>query len=210
MPKPLPTFLEETCLWNKGYSLIAGLDEVGRGAFAGPVVAAAVVFPTDCVFIDPLLFEINDSKKLTSKKRSLLAKSIKEFATCYAISEGSLEMINAVGIGKATQAAFLEATKSLCHTPDYFLIDAFYIDQLDKAKQKPIIHGDALSISVAAASIIAKVYRDELMESYHSQYPEYNFLENKGYGTLFHREQLGVYGLSPLHRTSFALQKFLA
>lgn len=205
----LPTFNEERPLWQKGFTQIAGIDEVGRGAFAGPVVVAAVIFAQNYKFFSSLLNEINDSKKLSSKKRTILAKSIKEEALCFAIQEGSLDTINSVGIGKATQQAFLEVTKQLCHMPDFFLIDAFYIEGLDREIQKPIIHGDTLSISIAAASIISKVYRDELMQTYHNDYPEYNFLENKGYGTAFHRAQLGEYGLSPLHRTSFSLEKFL-
>lgn len=205
----LPTFNEEHLLWQKGFTQIAGIDEVGRGAFAGPVVVAAVIFAQNYKFFNSLLNEINDSKKLSSKKRTILAKSIKEEALCFAIQEGSLDTINSVGIGKATQQAFLEVTKQLCHTPDFFLIDAFYIDRLDKAKQKPIIHGDSLSISIAAASIIAKVYRDELMDTLHMDHPNYFFNQNKGYGTSLHRGKIKEFGLSPLHRTSFSLEKFL-
>jgi ribonuclease HII len=207
--KTLPTFEYEQQVWSTGSTLVAGLDEVGRGAFAGPVVVAAVIFAPHYKFFNSLLYEINDSKKLSSRKRTILAKSIKEEALCFAIQEGSLDIINRVGIGKATQQAFLEVTKQLCHTPDFFLIDAFYIDRLDKAQQKPIIHGDSLSISIAAASIIAKVYRDELMDTLHMDYSNYFFNQNKGYGTSLHREKIKEFGLSPLHRTSFSLEKFL-
>lgn len=209
MPQ-LPTFKEELSLWSKGYSFVAGLDEVGRGAFAGPVVVAAVIFPQNHQFLHRNLLEINDSKKLSAKKREELAVDIKKEASGYVIIEGSVNDINTFGIGKATQSAFLKAALTLSVVPDFYLIDAFYVEGIDKQIQKPIIHGDTLSISIAAASIIAKVYRDELMESFHGQYPKYNFLENKGYGTAFHRAQLGEYGLSPLHRTSFSLEKFLS
>jgi len=201
--------MEEKLLWDQGFMNIAGIDEVGRGAFAGPVVVAAVIFSPNYLFRHPLLHEINDSKKLTPRKRKELDSLIKEEALCYTIREGSIESINSLGVGKATQSAFLDATKLLCHIPDFLLIDAFYIESVDKSIQKPIIRGDSLSISIAAASIIAKVYRDELMTSFHVQYPNYDFLENKGYGTARHREKLGLYGLSPLHRTSFNLSNFL-
>lgn len=207
---PFPTFKEELLLWSKGLSHVAGIDEVGRGAFAGPVVAAAVIFPKHCTFINPLLHTIHDSKLLTHKKRVELAILIKEVATSYAISEIPLKTINEQGIGKATQKAFYKAVSSLATPAEYFLIDAFYIDGLSKEKQKPLIHGDYLSISIAAASIIAKVYRDELMEKLHDEYPMYDFKKNKGYGTKYHRDQIQEHGLSPLHRTSFNLTPFLS
>lgn len=210
MATSLPSFEYEQLLWQQGYTAIAGIDEVGRGAFAGPVVVAAVIFPPRILFHDPLLGQINDSKKISASKRSLIAKAIRENAACYAIAEGSLQTINHIGIGKATQQAFLKVTNMLCHPPDYFLIDAFYIENLDKQKQQPIIHGDSLSISIAAASILAKVYRDELMRSFQNDYKEYDFATNKGYGTLKHRQQIAKSGLTPMHRTSFHLEKFLS
>ena len=209
MNKSLPTFQEEQFIWNTGLSNIAGLDEVGRGAFAGPVVAAAVIFPPKIIFNNSLLNEINDSKLLSAKKRGLLSEAIKSEALCYSIAEVGLEIINEKGIGKAAKIAFQQAIDGLCHPPQFCLIDAFSLDTLSKDKQKAIIRGDRISISIAAASIIAKVYRDMLMEKYHEQYKEYNFLENKGYGTSYHREMIGKYGLSPLHRTSFSLTKFI-
>lgn len=209
MNKSLPTFQEEQYIWNTGISHIAGLDEVGRGAFAGPVVAAAVIFPPKIKFNDQLLSEINDSKLVPAKKRILLSDAIKNEALCYSIAEVGLDIINEKGIGKAAKIAFQQAIDGLCHAPEYCLIDAFTLDSFTHHKQKAIIKGDRISISIAAASIIAKVYRDTLMEEYHAHYKEYNFLENKGYGTSFHREMIGKYGLSPLHRTSFSLSKFV-
>lgn len=200
-----PTFNEEQLLWNKGLNFVAGVDEVGRGCFAGPVVTAAVILPQGFSSSIP----VNDSKKLSAPIRRELAGVIKQQAISFAIAEVSVEVINQHGIGKATQQAFAQAVKNLSKQPDHILIDAFYIDDLPRANQKPIIHGDGISISIAAASIIAKVYRDELMEKLHTQYEHYDFATNKGYGTKKHRDAIGKYGLCDLHRTSFNLNKFL-
>lgn len=200
-----PTFDEEKLLWRKGIRFIAGVDEVGRGCFAGPVVAAAVILPSNFDATD----EINDSKLLTHEKRCKLAEIIKKYAINFSIAEISVEIINQIGIGKASQQAFYRAIQLLTVKPDFILIDAFYIHNLNKKNQKPIVHGDRLSISIAAASIIAKVYRDELMANIHAEYPSYDFHQNKGYGTKKHREAIKKYGLSKLHRSSFNLNKFL-
>lgn len=200
-----PTFDEEKQLWDTGIDHVAGVDEVGRGCFAGPVVAAAVILPRTFNATD----EINDSKKLSAKKREKLAKIIKEYATAYAIAEVSVEVINTIGIGKATQIAFAKAITDLPNPPEYILMDAFYIDAIDRSIQKPLIHGDGLSISIAAASIIAKVWRDKLMQSLHEKYLKYDFFTNKGYGTKKHREAIGKFGLCDLHRKSFDLKKFV-
>lgn len=200
-----PTFNEETILWNQGFKFIAGVDEVGRGCFAGPVVAAAVIMPRNFDATD----EINDSKLLSADKRIKLAQIIKNFAVSFSIAEISVEVINKIGIGKASQKAFRKAVKTLRIKPDFILIDAFYINNLRKNNQKPIVRGDGKSITIAAASIIAKVYRDELMVKHHQNYPEYDFGTNKGYGTGKHRAALKKYGLSRLHRSSFNLHKYL-
>ncbi len=200
-----PTLDEENLLWQNGYKYIAGVDEVGRGCFAGPVVAAAVILPQEFNATD----EINDSKLLAPDKRVKLAKIIKKYAVSFSIAQISVEVINQIGIGKATQKAFEQAVKMLTKSPEYILIDAFYIDNLDRKNQKPIVHGDGKSISIAAASIIAKVYRDALMVKLHENYPQYNFSQNKGYGTKKHQEAIRKYGLSTLHRMSFNLTKFL-
>lgn len=200
-----PSFDHEQLLWNQGLKHIAGVDEVGRGCFAGPVVAAAVILPRDFNATD----EINDSKKLTAKKRKELSEIIKTYALAYSIAEVSVDVINQIGVGKAAQQAFVNAINNLSTPPEHILIDAFYIENLNKSIQKPIIHGDGISISIAAASIIAKVYRDELMEKLHEQYAHYDFLTNKGYGTKKHQEAIKQFGLSDLHRKSFNLEKFL-
>lgn len=199
-----PSFRQERLLWNKGLNLIAGLDEVGRGAFAGPVVAAAVILPKN--------FKINgikDSKKLTSEKREKLARYIKKNAISYRISKINISYINKYGIGNATQKGFLDCINKLNEKFDFVLVDGYKIKKFDENRQKGIIHGDSKCVSIAAASIIAKVYRDSLMRKLDKKYPEYNFLQNKGYGTKFHRDALKQYGLSKIHRTSFNLKKYL-
>lgn len=199
-----PTFEHEQLLWQQGLKHIAGVDEVGRGCFAGPVVAAAVILPSTFTATDG----INDSKKLSPKKRKELETIIKKHALAYSIAEIPVDVINNVGIGKATQQAFVHAINSLSVPPDHILIDAFFIEGLNKNIQKPIIHGDSISLSIAAASIIAKVYRDELMERVHEKYLPYDFATNKGYGTKKHQDAIRTFGLSDFHRTSFNLGKF--
>lgn len=203
--KSHPTFNYEQQLWNQGLTYIAGIDEVGRGAFAGPVVTAAVILPRQF----PQMDEINDSKLLTAKKREKLDIIIKHYALSFSLTEGSLELVNEIGVGKACQQAFVQAVQKLTIQPDHILIDGFYIDDLPKDKQTPIIKGDQKSISIAAASIIAKVYRDDLMRKLSDQFENYMFAKNKGYGTLEHRNAIKQFGLCPLHRTSFDLNKFL-
>lgn len=200
----LPTNQYESRLWLSGLHYIAGVDEVGRGCFAGPVVAAAVILPKDF----QNTYGIDDSKRLTPKKREELAIFIKEVALDYSIAEISVPVINAMGIGKATQQAFAKAITSLKKNPDHILMDAFLIQSITPTIQTPIIHGDRISVSIAAASIIAKVYRDKLMETLHEVYKMYDFVTNKGYGTKAHREAIVKHGLSDLHRTSFNLTKY--
>jgi ribonuclease HII len=202
----LPTFQYENALWKKGIQHIAGVDEVGRGCFAGPVVAATVILPQTF----STTYKINDSKKLSAKARQELEPIIKKEAIAYAIAEISVSTINELGIGKATQKAFTKAIMDLPIAPDHILMDAFLIETIAPNVQTPIVHGDQLSITIAAASIIAKVYRDNLMKRLHSQYPCYDFETNKGYGTRKHREAIQQYGLCELHRTSFHLTKYLA
>jgi ribonuclease HII len=200
-----PTLEEEQKLWDKGYKYVCGVDEVGRGCFAGPVVVGAVIFPVGCGLIEG----VADSKLLKASKRDILAPKIKENALSWSIAEVGVEVINEVGIGRATQLAFMEAVKNLSTPPDFVLIDAFYISDLIREIQKPLKDGDKISYSISAASIIAKVYRDTLMENLHKDYPDYNFAKHKGYGTKEHREAIRNYGLTELHRTSFNLGKLL-
>ncbi len=195
----------ETNLWNLGVNSICGIDEVGRGCFAGPVVAAGVVFPKDT----KLPFQVADSKLLTAKARLGLDNQIKEQAVAWTIAEISVEIINQVGIGQATQQAFLKVVQSLEFDPEMVLIDAFWIKGLDRKRQQAVPNGDTICASIAAASVIAKVYRDNLMEQLSLEYPEYQLHQHKGYGTKLHREAIKKYGLSEIHRTSFNLDKFL-
>lgn len=203
------TLEEEKKLWNKGFKLVCGIDEVGRGCFAGPVVVGAVIFPLE-VEIPPE--QIADSKLLKPMQRKRAVELIKSKALAWAVVEVGVPTINKKGIGKATQMAFRKAVKELDKRPDFVLIDAFYIKRLiglRRKNQKPIVKGDQKSISIAAASIIAKVHRDKLMKSYHKKYPYYLFGKNKGYGTKLHQEAIKKHGLTRLHRKSFNLAKFL-
>ncbi len=204
MKKILPTNDYELNFWNNNIEYVAGVDEVGRGCFAGPVVAAAVILPKG--------FEntcgIDDSKRLSPKRREELSAYIQENAVTYAIAEISVPVINAMGIGKATQLAFSQAIKNLISPPQHILMDAFLIQSIASEVQTPIIHGDRKSVTIAAASIIAKVYRDTLMQELHSICEQYDFMTNKGYGTKAHRLAITQYGLSPYHRTSFNLTKY--
>lgn len=183
--------------YANGYTCIGGIDEAGRGPLAGPVVAAVVVFKPgtkiEC---------INDSKKLSEAKREELFDIIKEEALDYGIGIVNNEEIDEYNILNATYMAMKKAINCLKKTPDYLLIDATTIPGLDIA-QKPIIKGDSKSISIAAASILAKVTRDSLMYQYDEIYPEYGFKGHKGYGTKEHYEAIEANGITPIHRRSF-------
>lgn len=180
---------------NCGY--ICGIDEVGRGPLAGPVVAGAVILPKDC----DILY-LNDSKQLTAKKRDELYDIIMEKAVATGIGYVSPERIDEINILQATYEAMREAINKLVVKPDILLNDAVTIPKVE-IQQVPIIKGDAKSISIAAASIIAKVTRDRLMEQYDSILPEYGFASNKGYGAAIHIEAIKKYGPSPIHRKTF-------
>lgn len=187
----------ETELYNNGINFIAGIDEVGRGPLVGPVVTAAVILPKD--FYDE---RINDSKKLTEKKRELLYDVIMENALSVGIGMSSPEVIDEINILNATKKAMIEAINNLSVKPEHLLIDAVKLD-ID-IPQTSIIKGDAKSESIAAASIIAKVTRDRMMVELDKKYPMYDFKHNKGYGTKKHTEALYQYGPIEEHRKSFA------
>ena len=187
----------ETELYNNGINFIAGIDEVGRGPLVGPVVTAAVILPKD--FYDE---RINDSKKLTEKKRELLYDVIMENALSVGIGMSSPEVIDEINILNATKKAMIEAINNLSVKPQHLLIDAVKLD-ID-IPQTSIIKGDAKSQSIASASIIAKVTRDRMMVELDKKYPMYDFKHNKGYGTKKHIEALYQYGPIEEHRKSFA------
>ncbi|MDE6845266.1 MAG: ribonuclease HII [Lachnospiraceae bacterium] len=179
------------------YAHICGIDEVGRGPLAGPVVAGAVILPKDC----DILY-INDSKKLSEKKREELYDVIMESAVAVGLGYSAPERIDEINILQATYEAMREAVSKLETVPDLLLNDAVVIPQVN-IRQVPIIKGDAKSISIGAASIVAKVTRDRLMVQYDEVYPEYGFASNKGYGAQMHIDALKKYGPCPIHRRSF-------
>lgn len=181
---------------------ICGIDEAGRGPLAGPVVAAAAVLPKDCQ-----IFYLNDSKKLSEKKRDLLFDEIKEKAVAYGIGIVSPQVIDEINILQATYEAMRQAISQLNVIPEILLNDAVTIPGVD-IMQVPIVKGDAKSVSIAAASILAKVTRDRMMMEYDQIYPEYGFAKHKGYGTAAHIAVLKEYGPCPIHRRTF-IKKFV-
>jgi ribonuclease HII len=181
--------------------VIAGIDEAGRGPLAGPVVAAAVILPTD--YENP---EIKDSKKLSSRKRERLYEIIKHDALSTGLGVVEASVIDAVNVFQATLMAMKEAVLNLSLKPDYLIIDGSCCIFVP-LPQEAVVKGDSRSISVASASIIAKVSRDSIMEIYHRQFPQYNFLKNKGYGTGEHREAIKKYGRCKIHRRSFNIKE---
>lgn len=185
---------------SRGY--VCGIDEVGRGPLAGPVVAGAVILPKDCQIL-----YLNDSKKLTAKKREELYDVIMKEAVAVGIGYASPARIDEINILQATYEAMREAISKLPIQPDVLLNDAVKIPGVN-IYQVPIIKGDAKSVSIAAASIAAKVTRDRLMEEYDAHIPEYGFASNKGYGSAQHIEALKKYGPSPIHRRSFLTHFF--
>lgn len=183
----------------KGKGLVAGIDEAGRGPLAGPVVCACVIMPLD---EDKIVEGVNDSKKLTPKKREQLFEQIKNVAIDFCISIVDEKTIDEINILNATKLGMKNAVKGLKNTPYCILIDAVKLEDVD-IKQENIIHGDALSYNIAAASILAKVTRDRLMEEYAVQFPQYCFEKHKGYGTKLHIEMLKKFGKCDIHRNSF-------
>lgn len=192
-----PTKQFEQQLHGDGYTMIAALDEAGRGAWAGPVVAAAVVMPST-----PRLRGIRDSKQLSASKREQLAQRIRETATTHALGIVEAHEIDALGIARANILAFERAIAGLTQQPDHLLIDAFSIDTID-IPQTAIIRGDQKVYSIAAASILAKVARDAILIELHTQHPAYAFNTHKGYGTAAHRAAIEQHGITPQHRRSF-------
>ena len=189
-------------LYKQGLTLIAGIDEVGRGPLAGPVVAAAVMLPKNCK-----IRGLNDSKKIPKKKHLEIFQAVKDQALSIGIGIMDNHIIDQVNIYEATKLAMKEAISQLSPQPEHLLIDAMKLDL--PISQTSIIKGDANSLSIAAASIVAKVTRDELMKKYGQQFPGYDFAANAGYGTAKHLEGLKKLGVTPIHRTSFEPVKSL-
>jgi ribonuclease HII len=215
----------EKHLFDKGVRLIAGVDEVGRGPLAGPFVAGAVVLDLEKIIqladkynggngitrnndvpdgkILNSYNQIRDSKKLTSKKRTELNEFLTSAVISYSIVEISSEELDEIGISETTQRAFYSCIQNLKIKPEHVLTDAFPIKKIVSDYQTNIKEGDNKSISIASASIMAKVYRDNLMDKMHLLYPQYGFDRNKGYGTREHLNALGSFGVCPIHRRSF-------
>jgi ribonuclease HII len=200
--KQEPTLEEEMALLSQGYSFVAGLDEVGRGSLAGPVVAAAVILPLseDC---SRWLAGVRDSKMLTAQARERLYKVIMHHALAVGVGSAPVELIDECNILQATKCAMCYALAQLKIPPQALLLDAMRLPEIE-LPQHSIIKGDTLCLSIAAASIIAKVTRDHIMIQLHEEYPLYGFAQNKGYGTEAHLLALRQYGATPHHRRSFA------
>lgn len=196
-----PTLDLENSLWAKGLNFIVGIDEVGRGSWAGPLVVGGVILPKNFKIPEGLA----DSKLVPPKKRKELSKIIKNQALAFSIARIESKIIDKIGLGKATHQAFREVVRKIIPNPDYCLIDAFYINHISRKKQLAVKNGDKICASIAAASIIAKVYRDKLMKRLSRLYPNYGFAKNKGYGTIYHQEAIKKYGLSELHRHSYKI-----
>jgi ribonuclease HII len=190
---------EEKVLWEKGFRFVAGIDEAGRGPLAGPVVAAAVVLSPGT-----LIDNLNDSKQLSAARRRFLYEEIILNAQTYGLGSASREEIDRFNIHQATFMAMKRALEKLSLRPDYLLVDGFPLRGY-QCPQKALKAGDTLSLSIAAASVLAKVTRDNMMIKLHDEYPQYGFNRNMGYGTGDHREALINYGPCPAHRTSFRL-----
>jgi ribonuclease HII len=207
--KQVPTLEEEVALLSQGYSFIAGVDEAGRGSLAGPVVAAAVILPLGIPFrFDPdeclACFEgVRDSKQLTARERERLFEVIIQQAVAVGVGIGSVEIIDERNILQATKYAMREALAQLTIPPQALLLDAIHLPGIELL-QRSIIKGDALCLSIAAASIIAKVTRDRMMIQLHEHFPVYGFAQHKGYGTEYHLVALREHGATPHHRRSFA------
>ncbi|MEW6141776.1 MAG: ribonuclease HII [Chloroflexota bacterium] len=201
MSKPIPNTDYETAFNSRGYTLIAGVDEAGRGALAGPVVASAVILPGNAPY--PWLADVRDSKQLTPKKREELAPLIQDAAIAWSTGIVPPEVIDMIGIAAATFDAMRQAVKQLSRRPEYVLVDYFTIPRLG-IPQKGVVNGDDSCLSIACASIIAKVTRDRIMCELDGDYPGYGFTRHKGYGTAGHLECLQKFGPCRIHRTSFA------
>lgn len=211
-----PSFDEEKKLWKEG-KLVIGVDEVGRGAFAGPIVASAVIFPTNFSYAqDSLIAQVSDSKRLKPLLREKLAIEIKKFCLYWSVSEVDVEIINKKGIGEANKMVFRQAVSKVISQAKkdgkiafHLLVDGFHVKfvrEIGLKNQKAIIKGDQISFSIAAASIVAKVHRDELMKKQSNKFPFYSFEKNKGYGTFDHQKALLKFGACDLHRSVFVLK----
>ncbi len=202
-----PDLHYEREFWQTGFKYIAGLDEAGRGALAGPVAVAAVILPDNDPHLARTLNGVRDSKQMTARARARLAPPIKEIALGWGVGFATSLEIDSLGIVASTRLAALRALESLLILPDYLLTDfRLELPELD-TPQTALVKGDQLSLSIAAASVLAKTTRDEYMRELDRHYSEYGFARHKGYGTLKHRKMILQIGFSPEHRKTFTLKK---
>lgn len=202
LQKPSPTLDYESALWHQGFLLIAGIDEAGRGAWAGPVTAGAVILPADPDMLNRLK-GVRDSKLMTPAEREAMFDIIKTEAQTWAVGKADAEEIDRIGILNATKNAMKQAIEALDPQPVHLLIDYVRLHDVT-IPQTGIKHGDMLSLSIACASVLAKVTRDRFMRTTAAElYPQYSFDQHKGYGTKLHQEMLAHYGPCPIHRRSF-------
>ena len=204
-----PGLDQERGLRDQGYSLVAGLDEAGRGAWAGPVYAAAVILPLDRPDLSEALNGVADSKRLSPQRRETLLETIHEVALAVGVGSATAGEIDASGIVAATRTAMERATQALALAPDALLLDYIALPDM-RLPQRSLPKADQRCLSVAAASIVAKVSRDRWMVELHQQHPGYGFARHKGYGTAAHRAALAELGPSPFHRMSWAPMQSLA
>ena len=207
-PQPtLPTWDHELDLYLQGHWVIAGVDEAGRGAWAGPLVAGAVIFPHPETLGETILRDelsvLRDSKLLSAAVREHLLEVVRATACAVGVGVVSPALLDVIGVGPANRLAMARAVRALGVWPDFLLLDAFRVHSMP-LPQRPIIRGDATCMTIAAASIVAKVVRDHIMLAHDAEYPGYNFAQHKGYGTRLHIDALLRLGVSPLHRSSFA------
>ncbi len=199
----MPDLSLECAAYGRGIRLVAGVDEAGRGPLAGPVVAAAVIFPSDLTGKEPWLQLLDDSKKLTHSRRERAVEIVQEHALAVGVGMVGPEEIDQMGIGHAALAAMLRAVGQLSQTPGHLLLDFIYVRECPYTYET-IVKGDSKSYSIAAASNVAKVTRDKLMVEAEEAYPGYDFAKHKGYPTKVHFERLNELGPCPIHRRSFA------
>lgn len=198
----IPTLKYERLYWSQGYQFICGIDEVGRGSWAGPLVVGGVILPKDFKIPDGLA----DSKQVRPAMRYKLSRYIQDTAVSFAIVQIESRGIDKHGVGRATHEAFRKVVKLLTPAPDFCLIDAFYIKHFLRSRQQAVKDGDKICASISAASIVAKVYRDDLMNKLDDIFPEYGFASHKGYGTKLHQKAIKKHGLSKIHRKSYDLR----
>jgi ribonuclease HII len=206
MTRTSPDTFFESELWESGLLYVAGLDEAGRGALAGPVAVGAVILPNDTALLSGTLAGVRDSKQMTPRQRESLAPRIKETARTWSVAFASAEEIDSQGIVRATRLAALRALQGLSVFPQYLLTDfRLELPQLD-ISQTALVRGDALCLSIACASVLAKTARDALMRQLDSEYPDYGLGKHKGYGTQAHRSALRRLGYTSIHRKSFSFR----